>query len=209
MNSGTNFLSQITSIITAGGVVFVAFQAYYARKQIDEQQKQLKEQQEQIKANHDLERRKTALDVLHRHALNVDKNTSRYLNFAFGLSDKNIQNLMNLKSFILEDEDKYKFFPNTKMNEDNKLPFDIILDIRFVIIKLMNILEEIALSYIHKVADKKIIESAMKDYLITSNNNILDGCIQINKTYPNGSSPILEQFQTKLRNKLKARKITA
>ena len=151
--------------------------------------------------------------MIHQHSLYVTKNTSRYLNFAFGLSSKNIENIMNLKLFKIDNEDLIllnDFLPDVKLDIENKLPFEVLLDIRFTIINAMNMYENIALSYIQKVADSEIIELSMKEYLTKKDNNILSGCIKVAESYPTGDWVlILKNFQDNLREKLPNRESTA
>ena len=73
---------------------------------------------------------------------------------------------------------------------------------------MMNVIEDIGLSYIQKVADKKIIEIAMEEYLIRRNNEILNGCIRVNDLYPNGSSPELSQFKNSFIEHILSGKLT-
>lgn len=88
LESVTLIINIGADIILAGGVIFIFLQAKYAKKQ--------------LLAYHDMERRKKALEIITNHTLNVEINTSRYLNFAFSLSDQNLKRLLKLKKRMLK-----------------------------------------------------------------------------------------------------------
>jgi len=160
-------VENITSIITALGVSFVALQAYYAKIAIENENNR--------------EKKQMGITMLNKWSSIVDINTSRYLKFAFSLSSDDIKKIRLMEKLIIDNKIIQLYLPEIIIDanaEKTEIPYKKVAEIKFTIIKVTNILEEIALSYKYDVADKKIIEETFHDFLVNKDNGILSGCIK-------------------------------
>lgn len=149
--------------------------------------------------------------MLHRWSNLVDVNTSRYLQFAFSLNTKEIKDIRMMNKIKVSNNLIKDYLPEVKINESTEsteLETLKLLEIKVTIVKISNMLEEIAISYKHRVADREIIEEAFQDFLINKDNGILSGCIKFMKEYSHGSAVVLKDFESLL-TKPKFRNVTA
>lgn len=155
MSSLTDWITAVASIITAGGVVFVAFQALTARKS--------------LVANHERSRREKSIKLLMHMDVIRQRQSSIARKFAESLNFKQSKALLNQESFKVDS--KYKDLLLGSVSKESKLhesvkddndqievPVSDCADIRWQIVSYLNNLESTLSAWRHNVADRDMLE---------------------------------------------------
>jgi len=155
MSNITDWVVAISSCITAGGVGFVAYQAYLAQKT--------------LKSDHERSRRDTSIKLLMHMDINRKRQSSIARKFTEALDFNQSKSLHNQESFKVDAKHKDLLLGSiskdsalhSSIKDDNKeieIPVSDCADIRWQVVSYLNNLESTLSAWRHNVADKDMIE---------------------------------------------------
>lgn len=168
------WISAIASLITALGVVFVAFQAKFAADQ-------LKHSQKELAADHERSRREHSIEVVRRWSDSLDKALPAARKFIQELTLEQCKCLISREPFYIPA--KHKSLLTHALHEILDNENDLIIEndqillnqnhlsqLLALVIKHLNALEVALLSWHNGVADNEIIEEQFQ-YLVCHNDD--------------------------------------
>ncbi|MEQ4618293.1 MAG: hypothetical protein ABN482_09625 [Corticimicrobacter sp.] len=155
MSSLTDWIVAGSSVTTAVGVVFVAFQALLARRS--------------LKADHERSRRENAIKLLMHMDVIRQRQSSIARKFAETLSFEQSKALLNQESFKVDSKhrelllgciSKESNLHNSTKDSDSQIeiPVSDSADIRWQIVSYLNNLESTLSAWRHNVADRNMLE---------------------------------------------------
>jgi hypothetical protein len=192
------WVSVISSVFASIGVVFIAFQAYYAK--------------EQIENDHERSRRETTIKLMLNWIENLDIKTASARKLVESLDDKTCEKIYNMKVVKISEDNTAiikGILDNDKLTAENG--FITINEyessiIRSYVLKYLNSLETILTGWRLGIVDKEIIE----EELIYLYNSEKDKCVLHNFRNVAGmhSYPSIKAFCITL-NKLYSKEVIA
>jgi len=177
-----DWVTAFASCVAAAGVVFVAYQAYLANRQLNIAALQLKQSAEQhkltldqFKADHERSRRERAIEVLERWSRTLDRAHPSARTLVEGFSHEQCEKLKQKKGFKIG-KDKLELLKNVlhgyadadppQVDDEHVVLTDNHAShIYFLCISHLNSLEIALQSWLVNVADEVILEKQLK-YLI-------------------------------------------
>lgn len=151
-----------------------------------------------VKAYHDNERRKFAFYIGERMDDALTRNTFRYLSLVFDSSADQLNAIREGKPLRIDSSKIEKYLPEYKDNgcesSSVTLEVDVVLEIRFTIIQLMNAFESMALSYKYETADIHILEEAYSAFLFE--HQYLQNFRRFARDFKVGQWPALEELES-------------
>jgi hypothetical protein len=200
------WISTIASIITALGVIFVAFQAYFAKQQLDLTVKKAENDHERL-------RRQTTIELMLKWIENLDIKTASARKLVESLDDSACEKIYNMEKVKISLEHKTLLQGILDLKEERIKDSDSFIEItdyessiiRSYVLNYLNSLETILTGWRLSVVDKVIAE----DEFIYLYNTEKDKCVLHNFRNIAGVHPYpsIKAFCESLNNKFSKEKI--
>lgn len=211
-------INTIASSFTAIGIIFVAFQAYYAKEQLKEQKEQTEKLNEQLTTSliqmendHERSRRQTSIELMLNWIEGLDIKTASARKLVESLDDKTCEKIYRMEKLTISKDYLtllQGILDDDKLDQSND--FITITDyqssiIRSYVLNYLNSLETILTGWRLHVVDKEIVEEEFI-YLYDSE---MDKCVLHNFRNVAGvhSYPSIKAFCSALNEKFSKEKI--
>ena len=205
----TDWIIAVSSLLSASAIVFLWKQAVLLKRQNDSTGQEIDTLRKQIRADHERSRKEKAQKLCLTWSLELEQHSRSAVALVANLDHQACLDIIeekpikisgrwknNLLSCLVDfcDEDSLKKDGNYFLLEESHSA-----RIRYLVVKVLNILESILVSWKHGIADTQIIEEEFSPIMIKKGNKYILETFR--NAFGKSSYPAIEEFTVCLQKK--------